>query len=57
MYLLGNSRTVDAQLLYITYMHSRLSQLTGSEVNTTLGVQQMLMHRKTCLIPIVKHII
>ena len=26
--------------------------LSGSGFNTTLGVQQMLMHKKTCLIPI-----
>ena len=27
-------------------------RLSGSGWNTTLGVQQLLMHRKTCLIPI-----
>ena len=29
-------------------------RLLGSGFNTTLGVQQMLMRRKTCLIPILK---
>ena len=30
-------------------------RLSGSGFNTSLGTQQMLMHRKSCLIPIVEY--
>ena len=30
-------------------------RLSGSGFNSILWIQQMLMHRKTCLIPILKH--
>ena len=31
---------------------TKIITFLASSYNTTLGVQQMLMHRKTCLIPI-----
>ena len=51
----NNDQTCFSDVLtYARPLRSRYNpRLSGSGFNTTLWVQQMLIHRKTCLIPIV----
>ena len=46
------SNTLTSAKPLVCHLNPRLS---GSGFNTTMGVQQILMHRKTCLIPITIH--